>query len=329
MAVGPSKYDRHEIWKLNCPAQLQPAVGTLRDSFFEAHWKFGSITEQVCYCVLHGEQSAEFKEIYPQFMQLKVIVGKPVCKHFKATLDLGTLPAIFKAFLDLYRTAVAGQMLVIFDDLVEIGEANRDSLGGNHYLDWAKEQASDMVALESDRVMPWIRRCCDVTERDPGEDGLTYMQWSTWQAPKLLKMQPAHQQPYELKAVWERLGVDESRGLLRHFETTCSGHLQHLLKRAWEEATIQKAKHPRSGLSPATTSTEVPSLAKEEMNRTRNQSTPRQRLTKKKHEAWKRQYRILTKRRLGMSDVWYSEQIARMPIAEGAKPETIRKNMKP
>jgi hypothetical protein len=45
-------------------------------------------------------------------------------------------------------------------------------------------------------------------------------------------------------------------------------------------------------------------------------------------ERWRKEYRALKKRRSGMSDVWYSQQIARMGIAESRSAETIRKHMK-
>ena len=50
--------------------------------------------------------------------------------------------------------------------------------------------------------------------------------------------------------------------------------------------------------------------------------------TKALHERWRKEYRALKKRRPEMSDVWYSQQIAKMGSAEGRSAETIRKHMK-
>lgn len=50
--------------------------------------------------------------------------------------------------------------------------------------------------------------------------------------------------------------------------------------------------------------------------------------TKAMYENWKRDYRQLRRRRPGMSDVWYSQQIAKMDVAQGRDAETIRKHMK-
>lgn len=45
------------------------------------------------------------------------------------------------------------------------------------------------------------------------------------------------------------------------------------------------------------------------------------------HEGWRKEYRALKKRRPGMSDVWYSQQIAKKDSGEGRSAETIRKHM--
>lgn len=46
------------------------------------------------------------------------------------------------------------------------------------------------------------------------------------------------------------------------------------------------------------------------------------------HEQWRKEYRTLKKKRPNMSDVWYSQQIAKMECAQGKQSETIRKQMK-
>jgi hypothetical protein len=50
--------------------------------------------------------------------------------------------------------------------------------------------------------------------------------------------------------------------------------------------------------------------------------------TQASHERWRKEYRALKQRRPGMSDVWYSREIAKMEIAQGSRAETIRKHLK-
>jgi hypothetical protein len=46
------------------------------------------------------------------------------------------------------------------------------------------------------------------------------------------------------------------------------------------------------------------------------------------HEAWRKAYRDLKKKRPNMTGVWYSQQIAKQGIAPNRSAETIRKHMK-
>jgi hypothetical protein len=50
--------------------------------------------------------------------------------------------------------------------------------------------------------------------------------------------------------------------------------------------------------------------------------------TQAMYEAWRKAYRDLKKKRRNMTDVWYSQQIAKQGIAAGKRAETIRKHMK-
>jgi hypothetical protein len=50
--------------------------------------------------------------------------------------------------------------------------------------------------------------------------------------------------------------------------------------------------------------------------------------TQKQYQTWQKAYRVLTRKRRNMSDVWYSQQIAKTDIANNRDAETIRKHMK-
>ena len=49
--------------------------------------------------------------------------------------------------------------------------------------------------------------------------------------------------------------------------------------------------------------------------------------TQARYASWQKEYRALKKRRPNMSDVWYSEQIAKTAIAQGLNASTIKKHM--
>jgi hypothetical protein len=50
--------------------------------------------------------------------------------------------------------------------------------------------------------------------------------------------------------------------------------------------------------------------------------------THERHESWRKAYRDLKRRRRQMSDSWCAQQIAKMEIANGRSPATIRKHLK-
>jgi hypothetical protein len=50
--------------------------------------------------------------------------------------------------------------------------------------------------------------------------------------------------------------------------------------------------------------------------------------TQAMYENWRKAYRDLKKKRRNMSDVWYSQQLAKQGIAARRSAETIRKHMK-
>ncbi len=63
----------------------------------------------------------------------------------------------------------------------------------------------------------------------------------------------------------------------------------------------------------------TPSIRRREERRQRTQAL---------YQDWQKEYRALKKHRPGMSDLWYSQQIAKMDRAQGRNAETIRKHMK-
>lgn len=50
--------------------------------------------------------------------------------------------------------------------------------------------------------------------------------------------------------------------------------------------------------------------------------------TQKQYQDWQKAYRVLKRKRTGMSDVWYSQQIAKTDNPKGRDPDTIRTHMK-
>jgi hypothetical protein len=70
---------------------------------------------------------------------------------------------------------------------------------------------------------------------------------------------------------------------------------------------------------PSATVSDTPSNARREASKLETQA---------QYRRWQKEYRTLKQRRPDMSDKWYSQQIAKMEIAQGSSAETIRKHLK-
>jgi hypothetical protein len=337
-------YENTEPWDRSVPADLLPAIKHLRKSFEDAHWKCGRITEILCFSQLHPDATVEdVKEYLKPLMQLKGMVGSAATQRFHDMISQGTSPAIFKGFYDLYLESMSVQALLIFKELAEIVCANEKRLGSSH-LAWAEAQMTHLIRSHTHSIRNWVRDVCDKHVYDPTEDREERIFWKKWQAPMLLIMKPSLHQPYEASRNWEREDAESSAQLLKHFVQHYVVHLEVKIKRAAGQAALEWAKKPKpmESAHPGgdTTQQDLPNPGAVIRQQTdpatpeNNRYTPnnarrevRKLNTRGMHDSWQKEYRKLKKSRPGMSDVWYSQQIAKMAIARGRSAETIRKHM--
>jgi len=339
-------YENAEKWDKNVPADLVPAIKALRKSFDDAHWKCGRVTEILCFSQLHrGIADEDAKEYITPLQQLKVIVGPAATHRFHELLKQGTSPATFKGFYDLYLDGTTVQALANFKDLVEIGRANEKRLGNPH-LEWAASQTKHMIRSNNHLIDLWVRRVCDKDLYDPNEDIEDHIFGKNWGAPRLLIMKPARFWPYVAGTDWERLEAEITLSLRRAFVQDYVLHLEVQLDRVAGQAAVDLAKQPKptqngaadnnfgqenasSGIT-ASISQRVDGVTPGENRYKPNNARREARKldTQAKYGSWQKKYKILRKNRPDMSDVWYSLQIAKLDIAKGSSPETIRKHMK-
>lgn len=184
-------YENTGPWEKDVPADLIPAIKHLRKSFEDAHWGCGRTTQIFCYSLLHNERVDDpAKEYLNYLMHVKAGVGPAATQRFHESIKLGTPPAIFKAFYDLYLEAMSVQALAIFKELAEIGLANESRLAKPH-LEWAEAQTKHLIRSENHRIRNWVRDVCDKQVYDPKEDPEEQIFWRKWQAPMFLIMKPS------------------------------------------------------------------------------------------------------------------------------------------
>lgn len=319
-----SRYETTEDWEANVPADLLPAVKALRDSFDDAHWNCGQITEKLGYAALHpGEQNQKMDEWIKPFRQLQTVVGPKAAQRFRLLMELGTPPAIFKAFYDLYLDGMLVQTIHTFDELLQIGRANEGRISGP-CIDWAVWHTEQMVRAYVRRIDLWLREVCDGTKVDPDGDFDEQVFGTRWQAPMLLIMEPSRYQPYDPEKNWVRFEVDRSWNIRRGFAEHYVIHLEANLKRVAGQAAVELAK--ASGVSRNTEPESPDGDSDRKVLHPRREA--RKLATQDKYKAWQRKYRELKKKRPGKPDSWIAKHIASLGIAKGNSADTIRKHMK-
>jgi hypothetical protein len=83
-----------EDWEKITPEKLIPAISHIREAFGGAAWNCEQETLNLCYAALHS-----------------------AVRHRPA-------PAIFKSFMDTYRSALTVEVEKSFDDVLQIGIAH-------------------------------------------------------------------------------------------------------------------------------------------------------------------------------------------------------------
>jgi hypothetical protein len=196
-------------WETITPQRLVPAVEHIRNSFETDEWKVSDISQKLCYAVLHpeGSQLASLTAYKAPFGAYRQMVGSRVQREFDDLLRLGTAPAVFRAYFDLYYEGLQVATRGRFNSMLEIGLANSEALEV-HPVEWAKSQLKFLINGTGSSAERWIKEVCD-TKEQPGRD-FTDEQfeelvfWRKWRAPRLIHMQPAGNTPYDPVTVWSR-----------------------------------------------------------------------------------------------------------------------------
>jgi hypothetical protein len=319
-----SRYENNEEWNKDVPADLVPAIEALRTSFDSAHWKCSEMTRVFCFAALHPDTPGhDTKEYLTPLHQLQAIVGPAAAQHFAALLRESTPPSIFRAYYELYLEGVAVQTVDNLAHLIEIGQAHEARLR-HPPLEWAVWHTKHMIRSHVHQVDIWMRDVCDTKTYDPTEDFDEEIFWTKWQAPRLLIMKPARSQPYDASTVWERLDPEASQKLRRAFVDGYVVRLESLVGKLAGRKAIELPKRPAM----IRTRESDPHEAHVGPKARHVRQEARKLQTQAVHTKWQQEYRQLRRRRPEMSDVWCSQQIAKIDIGKGRSAETIRKHMK-
>ncbi len=319
--------------KSTIPEELVPAVEALTETLDDSHFKCGKITEVFCYGLLHpGENLTETEQYKLALVQLKVITGPAATEACHHRIRMGTAPAFFHAMNELYIAGVIAQAIQVFHDLLAIGKANAEQLG-KPYIQWAHDLTLHLAESYENRVKFWIRAVCDPPDygtdlnwNDPDE----IIMGKTWCAPMLLVMRPSRSMPFDAARQWERVDRETSKRWLKSFAEMFTIHVKMQIDRLAGEKTVELAKQPKPApelkaevaskdvsaqTNPGHDASAKPNISQEY----------RKRKNDERNRKIRSEFRKLEKRRPGMSNVWYSKQLANSEIACELDAETIRK----
>jgi hypothetical protein len=315
------------------PDELLPAVEALNESLDDAYFRCSKVTEVFCYGLLHpGENLAEIEQHKLALGQLKAIAGQAVTATCDKYLRMGTTPAFFLAMHQLYIAGVTVQTDKVFHDLLEIGRAHSEALG-RPYIQWAQELTMRLAKAYEHRAKLWIRAVCDPPDFDTDlnwDDQDEVIMGKTWCAPMLLVMRPSRFMLFDATRQWERVDRDTSKRWLNSFAQMFTIHIKMHIDRLAGQKIVELAKQTKSAPEPEPEVAHVDGPAQTNPA----QGTPAKVNVKQEYRKGKidernrrirSEFRKLKKRKPGMPNTWYSQQLSNLEIVGGLDAETIRK----
>jgi hypothetical protein len=263
-AVRDEERDKSIKWQDITPKELQPAVTAIRKTFDDVSWGCRESARRLCFAGLHpthgNQQPTNLTtdlEAYKKY--LVAVIGDRARGMIAASNQ--TPPAIFKAYLDLYRTGLIALIRSLFEEALQIGIAQVSMLK-LHPVEWAACHLRILIDEQKSSVQLWIKRVCDIQDYSnlpQGDEELDEaMFWNTWRAPRLIRMNPVGNTRYDAGTVWEREDESKSRRLLEShcnmFALSCHSDLEkvagmaqvRLAKRPIAQVTTSPEKSPQA-----------------------------------------------------------------------------------
>lgn len=246
--LQPSTPIKLSEWERITPEHLVPAVSHVRELFDTATWKCSTVTRKYCYAVLHPKEvepssMAPYQEAFATY---RAIIGPAADKRFNDWCQVGTPPALFKAFFDALLRGIEVEVGHEFDEFLEIGRANAERLDARP-VEWAKTHLKALIRAEGSAVSTWIKQVCDKqpqplnpeSDRDIDEQIL----WKTWRAPMFIHMQPSGNTRYDHATEWTREDEPRTQSLLNSLSNRFQQFLEIHLDQIVGNAEVKLAKN--------------------------------------------------------------------------------------
>jgi hypothetical protein len=252
-------YEDIQPWDSNVPVDLIPAVRRLLEQFGSAHREHGYCTQQLCHSKLCNEVDGNESAYQIDLEALQKKVGTQATERFEGLLNEGTPPALFIAFFELYVEGVKVSICEIFDELVEIGLNNPQSIDVPP-PEWAEVQAKHFVWFHSRRIEEWVKAVCAKApnEQSKPEEGISGREW---RAPRLVTIRVSDYQPSDAGTMWKRQDAKITSWRLNTLLEEYVHTLERQFYRLRGNAAVKCAKRPKypSMFTPALPRLDLPS----------------------------------------------------------------------
>jgi predicted DNA-binding protein (UPF0251 family) len=234
-------------WKKITPSALVPAIEHIRDTFDESAWKFSDVTKELCYAALHPRDVTPLAlaPYCEAFRTYRMILHPKAVREFDRLVNLGTLPAIFKAYLDAFRSGLETEVLRLFRETLQIGLGNPEAIKMSP-VEWAKTHVRILIRKKAAMVERWTKETCD------GQNGAKRLEtendfeelvfWRKWRAPRVIYMQPSGNAAYNAADTWRREDELVTQQLLKAFSDRFILFLEIELDKCAGDAHVVLAK---------------------------------------------------------------------------------------
>jgi hypothetical protein len=234
-------------WETITPKELVPAIKHLRGSFDALAFNCWQCTVKLCYLDLHLQETSP-TPIAPYAKDLAFyqrMIGPSQQKRFADLLRAGTPPSVFAAYFDLHRVCLALQAVMMFEQILQIGVAN-SRLIKTSPVEWTKAHLKIFIGGRRSVIERWIKEACDKQLESRSGDAernlIESIYWTSWRAPKLIRMEPSGSVPLDLSKAWTREDEAKTEELLGALSTSFIDSIRFQLNRLAGDALVQFAQ---------------------------------------------------------------------------------------
>jgi len=250
---------RPQPWEEITPEPLKSAIEHLRKEFRTREWQLSMQVECGCYLALHPELATA-----PKFKGLQNLIQPELRPGWRSKWETLKESDRFRYWSEQYADGLEAIIVEPFSSFLRIALAQQGVLN-MPTVEWAKILASNLIYSLQYTVPHFIKRMCDEQENRIDFDYETfdaYCAWVYWRAPRLIRMQPSGNAPYDKETAWQRENAEVTdqllRGLTNRFLDPARFKIDRLAGEAYVSLACSSPVEARSSVQVPTTQKDPP-----------------------------------------------------------------------